>query len=171
MRGRTSLTMFPGMHLSENTFINIKNHSFTVTVRLGLTEARPNGVLLAQAGRFGGWATYLDRGVPVFTYNFLGTQQYRVRARRALRRTETEVVFDFAYDGGAIGSGGTVTIRAGGEEVGSGRIERTEGYAFSLDETADVGEDTATPVDAAYGFPPANAFRGGTIEGVTIEVR
>ena len=167
---RTSLTVFPGMHMTENSFINIKNRSFTVTAHLAIEGRRPNGVLLAQAGQFGGWATYLSRGVPVFTYNFLGTDIYRIRARRALRSTETEVTFEFVYDGDGRGKGGTVRIKVGDEVIGEGRVEQTQPNVFSADETIDVGEDLGTPVDSAYGPAPGNELQGAELERVTVEI-
>ena len=58
--------------------------------------------------------------------------------------------FDFEYDGGGIGRGGTGSLLVDGMEVAQGRIERTIPSRFSLDETFDVGEDTGTPVLEDY---------------------
>ncbi|GEM_PF-5925102 len=44
--------------LGENVFINIKNHSFTITADVDIPKASTNGVILAQEGRFGGWSLY-----------------------------------------------------------------------------------------------------------------
>lgn len=41
---------------------------------------------------------------------------------------------------------------------------------FSLDDTADTGTDTGTPVDEAYGEGERNAFNG-QIESVRIDVK
>lgn len=48
MRGRTSLTVYPGMiGMLENTFINIKNTSFTITAKLHTDDrAKANGTVL-----------------------------------------------------------------------------------------------------------------------------
>ena len=45
-----------------------------------------NGVILAQAGRFGGWSLYLKDGKPTYAYNFLGLQTYKVAATEAAAR-------------------------------------------------------------------------------------
>jgi arylsulfatase len=49
-----------------------------------------------------------------------------------------------------MGKGGTAAILINGKKVASTRIERTQGYIFSADETAGVGIDEATPVSTDY---------------------
>jgi fructose-specific component phosphotransferase system IIB-like protein len=46
-----------------------------------------------------------------------------------------------------------------GNKIGEGRVERTHPFAFSLDETADVGVDLGSPVSQDY-KPMDNAFTG-----------
>ena len=74
----------------------------------------------------------------------------------------------FAYDGGGVGKGGTVTLFTGDTKIGEGRVERTIPFMFSMDETADVGSDAASPVSPEYG-PTDNVFTG-TIEWVRIDL-
>jgi arylsulfatase len=57
---------------------------------------------------------------------------------------------EFAYDGGGLGKGGTVTLYVEGDKVGEGRVEGTVPMIFSADETADIGSDTASPVSDDY---------------------
>ena len=58
MAGRTTLTVYPGMvGMTENAFINIKNRSYTITAPVELADGNTNGVIIAQAGRFGGWTS------------------------------------------------------------------------------------------------------------------
>jgi hypothetical protein len=64
---------------------------------------------------------------------------------------------EFAYDGGGLGKGGTVTLYVDGEQVGQGRVERTHKFFFSMDETADIGSDAGAPVSEDYG-PRGNRF-------------
>jgi hypothetical protein len=66
---------------------------------------------------------------------------------------------EFAYDGGGIGKGGTVSLYVDGEQVGEGRVERTHAFFFSMDETADIGSDAGAPVSEDYG-PRDNHFNG-----------
>ena len=57
---------------------------------------------------------------------------------------------EFAYDGGGLGKGGTVTLYVDGDQAGEGRVDGTVPMVFSADETTDVGSDTATPVSDDY---------------------
>ena len=66
---------------------------------------------------------------------------------------------EFAYDGGGLAKGGTVSLYVDGDKVGEGRVDATEPMVFSGDETTDVGSDTATPVSDDYG-PRDSAFTG-----------
>ena len=151
MGDRTSLTLAAGMlGMSENVFINIKNRSHSITADVVIPEGGANGVILAQAGRFGGWSLYLKDGKPTYCYNFVGLQEYKVSAPQALAAGKATIRMNFDYDGGGIGKGGTATVMVNGEKVASGRIEHTQAMAFSGDETAGVGVDDATPVTTDY---------------------
>jgi hypothetical protein len=77
---------------------------------------------------------------------------------------------EFAYAGGPPGSGGTGTIFVNDKKVAEGKIANTLGYAFGIDETADVGLDEATPVTEDYPTGHANRFNG-RIRRITIELK
>jgi hypothetical protein len=170
MGDRTSLTLSPGMDsMSENVFINIKNRSYSVTADVEIPEGGANGVFLAQGGRFGGWSLYLKDGKPTYCYNFLGLQEFRVAAPKAVAPGKATIRMNFDYDGDGLGKGGTAAILVNGEKVASGRIERTQAMIFSADETAGVGKDDATPVTADY-KERDNAFTG-KISKVVVDVK
>jgi arylsulfatase len=170
MGDRTSLTLAAGMvGMSENVFINVKNRSFSIDAEVEVPEGGANGVILAQAGRFGGWSLYLKEGKPTYCYNFLGLQQFKVAAPQALAAGKATVRMNFDYDGGGIGKGGTATLLVNGGVAASGRIDRTQGMIFSADETAGVGVDDATPVTTDY-KKRDNAFTGRVLK-VTVDVK
>jgi arylsulfatase len=170
MGERTSLTLSQGMvGMSENVFINMKNRSFSIVADVEIPAGGANGVILAQAGRFGGWSLYLKDGQPTYCYNFLGLQEYKVSAAQALDSGKAAIRLNFDYDGGGIGKGGTATILVNGQQLASGRIERTQGMIFSADEGAGVGVDDATPVTADY-KERDNAFTGKIVK-VVIDVK
>ena len=172
MEGRTSLTLADGMTgMTENTFLNIKNRSLTITAEILVKEgAAANGIIIAQGGRFGGWALYVKDGVPAYDYNFLGMERYTVKASEKLKPGKYTVKFDFAYDGGGNGKGGMGTMTINGAKSGEGRIERTQPGIFSADETADVGIDLATPVVETIGAEQKSRFNGG-IPKVVVELK
>ncbi len=52
MAGRTSLTIYEGMTgLMENTFINVKNRSYTITAKVVIPNRNANGVIICQTGQ------------------------------------------------------------------------------------------------------------------------
>ena len=70
--------------MTENVFINVKNRSHSITAEVEIPKGGANGVILAQAGRFGGWSLYLKDGKPMYAYNFLGLKTYKVAALEVL---------------------------------------------------------------------------------------
>lgn len=150
LRGSSQL-LFSGMgRLSENSVVNIKNKSFSVTAEVTVPAAGAEGVVIAQGGRFGGWALYFREGRAVFVYNTLGIHQFTTRADRPLPAGSHQVRMEFAYDGGGLAKGGGVTLFYDGAEAGSGRVEATQPMVFSADETTDVGYDSGTGVSSEY---------------------
>ena len=171
MAGRTSLTLAEGMSgMMESVFINVKNRSKTITAEVDVPLGGGNGTLIAQGGRFGGWSLYVKDGVPAYGYNFLGLQQSAIAGTKPLPAGKSTIRFDFAYDGGGPGKGGTGTLSVNGEKVAEGRLERTQAGLFSADETADVGIDLGTPVVEAVGAEARSRFTG-RIPKLTVEVR
>lgn len=169
--GRTSLTLGQGMTgLMENAFLSVKNKSKTITAEIDVPASGANGSIIVQGGRFGGWSLYVKDGVPAYTYNFLGLTSQTVAASQPLPAGKSTVRFEFAYDGGGLGKGGTGTLFVNDKKVGEGRIDRTQPMIFSADETADVGIDLGTPVVEAIGAEHKSKFTG-TIAKVTVAVK
>jgi len=172
MEGRSTLILAEGMMgMSENTFINIKNRSLVITATLEIPQGTTgNGIIIAQGGRFGGWALYVKDGTLAYDYNFLGMERYTVASSEKLNHGKHSVKFDFVYDGGGIGKGGMGTLYIDGKQVGQSRIERTQPGIFSADETADVGIDLATPVVERIGAEHKSKFNG-RIPTVTVAIK
>lgn len=147
--------LFPGMkRLSENSVLDIKNRSFAVTAAIETpTDNKTNGVIVAQGGRFGGWALHVDEGRAKFVYNLLGMQEFVTEATEDLSPGSHQIRAEFAYDGGGLARGGTVTLYYDGRGVGTGRVETTQPLIFSADETTDIGDDYGMPVSSAYTGP------------------
>lgn len=171
MGGRTSLTLSEGMTgLLENVFISVKSRSKTVTAEVEVPASGANGIIIAQGGRFGGWALYVKDGVPAYDYNYLSLKRTTIAATKPLAPGKATIKFDFAYDGGGVGKGGKGTLFVNGEKVAESRIEQTQPGMFSADETADVGIDLGTPVVEAMGAEAKSRFTG-KIPKVTIDVK
>jgi arylsulfatase len=168
IKGKTQL-LFGGMgRLSENSVVNIKNKSHAVTAEITVPPSGAEGVILAQGGNIGGWALYAKGGKLKYCYNLMGIQYFYVESGAALPAGDLQVRMEFAYDGGGLGKGGTVTLYVGGKSVGSGKVGATAAMVFSADDGCDVGRDTGSPVSEDYG-PQGNAFNG-VIRGVQLSI-
>jgi len=157
MAGRPTLihgnsqVFFSGMgRLSENSVLNMKNKSFSVTANVTVPEEGADGVIIAQGGRFGGWAVHAKNGYLKFTYNVLGIHEFPVAAEQPIPSGDHQVRMEFAYDGGGLAKGGNVTLFYDGNQVGEGRVELTQPMIFSADETTDIGRETGTTVASDY---------------------
>jgi len=85
MGKRTSLTVYPGMiGLMENAFINTKNRSFSLTADVELPDDNANGVVICQAGRFGGWTLYMKAGKLHHEYNFFGLEHTNIASSKPI---------------------------------------------------------------------------------------
>jgi hypothetical protein len=104
----------------------------------------------------------------MYAYNFLGLKTYKIAGAMALPAGKATLRYEFTYDGGGLGKGGTGKLLVDGKEVADGKIERTQPFAFSADEGADVGMDNETPVTDDY-KEGDNKFTG-KIKKVVIEV-
>jgi arylsulfatase len=156
----TSQLFFPGMgRLSENSVVNIKNKSFSVTAEVDVPAGGAEGVIIAQGGRFGGWSVYVKNGCLTFVYNVLGIHEFPVEAESPIPEGTHQVRMEFAYDGGGLAKGGDVTLFVSGDQVGNGRVQMTQPMIFSADETTDIGYESGTTVTPDY-TPASSRFRG-----------
>jgi arylsulfatase len=167
--GGTSQLLFGGMNrLTENSVINIKNKSHSVTAQLNVPDSGAEGVIIAQGGAFAGWSLYAKEGKPVYCYNLLGLQRFKIEGDSQIPSGAHQVRMEFAYDGGGLAKGGTVTLYLDGNQVGQGRVEGTIPMIFSADETADLGSDTATQVSDDY--TASGSVFTGTVGWVQIDI-
>jgi arylsulfatase len=107
---------------------------------------------------------------PQFAYAFSNQPEhkYRVASDQPLAPGNHIIRVKFAYDGGGIGKGATATLLVDEKQVAEGRIPRTIGVRFSLDETFDVGQDTGTPVLEEYEAKMPFPFTGTLTKFVVV---
>jgi arylsulfatase A-like enzyme len=167
LAGRPSLiladtqTFYPGMRrMSENSTINIKNKSWTVDASASVPDGDTlRGVIIAQGGAYGGWSFYAHEGELRFAYNLLGIATDIVTSDAQVPSGDHDLRAHFAYDGGGLGKGGTVSLFVDDEKIGEGRVTRSIPFQFTFDETVDVGCDLASPVSPDY-QATGNEFSG-----------
>jgi arylsulfatase len=167
VKGQSQL-FFPGTgRVPEGAVVNVKNASFSVTAEVTLADDKAAGVIIAQGGRFGGWSLYAKEGRANFAYNYFGLETFRTQAEAPIAAGTHQIRVEFAYDGGGLGKGGTVTLYYDGQGVGRGRIPHTQPLAFSAEETTDVGQESGSLVTGDYA--EHNQFTG-RIQWVQIDV-
>ncbi len=168
IRGNSQI-LFGGMgRLSENSVVDIKNKSHAVTAEISVPASGAEGVIVCQGGNIGGWSLYAKDGKLKYCYNLIGVQHFFVESADRLPAGEHQVRMEFAYAGGGLGKGGTVTLYVDGQQVGQGAVGATAPMVFSADDGCDVGEDSGSPVSPDYG-PVGNAFTG-RIKGAQIAI-
>ena len=152
--GRKTFTYYAGVApIPEGSAPSLKNRSFSITANVEIPESGAEGVLLTQGGRFAGWGFFLEDSKPTYLYNFVNAERYVIQSPQKLHPGKSTIRFDFDYDGGAVGAGGTGKLFINEQQVAEGRIEKTVPYRLALDETFDVGRDTGTPVAETYQVP------------------
>ncbi|MGD2078356.1 MAG: arylsulfatase [Chloroflexota bacterium] len=159
--GRKTMTLYPGMtHLTENTVLNVKNRSHTITAEVEIPEGGASGVIIAQGGRFAGWSLYVKDGAPKYVHNWFDSDYYYVGGESKLPTGTVNIRYHFTFEGNAPGGGGTGELYVNDEKVAEGRIDKTVPFIFSADETLDVGGDLALPVTDDYPEGASNQFSG-----------
>jgi arylsulfatase A-like enzyme len=162
--GRKSMTVYPGMiGITENAFINVKGVHYTVTAEVELADAKTSGVIIAQAGFFGGWTLYMKDGVPRHEYNFFGLERTNIGGDSPLPPGKHTIQYEFIPDSPKPGSGGKAILRVNGKTVAEAHVPKTQPFMFSADEGVDVGLDAETNVSPDY-RQNNNAFTGRIIK-------
>ena len=165
----SSQILFGNMgRLSENSVLNLKNKSHSVTAEIVVPTTGAEGVIVAQGGNAGGWSFYAKGGKLKYCYNFVGIHQFYAESSDALPPGEHQVRMEFAYAGGGLGKGGVATLYVDGKKVGEGNIGATQPIVFSADDGCDVGVDNGAPVSPDYGAR-GNGF-SGQIKGVQLAI-
>jgi len=140
---------------------SILNNDYNITAEVTVPKSGAEGMIVTLGGRFGGYALYLLKGKPVFSYNLLNLERYRweggVGSRDvfgdALKPGKHTIVFDFKYDGPGPGKGGTGVLTVDGSQVARKAIPHTIPFLMTIDQTFDIGNDTRTTVDDSYKLP------------------
>src|SRR4029450_9176692 len=104
--GRKSLTVYAGMTgMLENAFINVKGVRHTVTAEVELNDDKTNGVIIAQAGYFGGWVVYMKDGRPHHEYNWFALERTNIAGDTALAPGKHTIGYEFIPDAAKPGTG------------------------------------------------------------------
>jgi len=145
------LVYFPGgKGKQETSGPNIANKSHTIAAYVD----RPgDGVLVAAGGAEGGYSLFVRDGKPIYEYNCLGQNRYRLTSSEILPSRRSAIRVEFRYEGAGSAKGGNVTMFLNDRIVAEGRVGMTNPPSASFKEKFDVGLDTGSPVSDQYVAP------------------
>jgi len=165
---KTFIYNTPLVALPEGSAPDLKNKSFTITAEVEIPSDGGDGMIFTQGGITAGWGFYLLKGKLVGLHNYIGLERYRAVSTENVPTGKVTMTFDFKYDGGGMGKGGTITLLANGKKLGEARVDKTAGFKYSLYEGQDIGEDSGSPVD--FDYTPPFKFTG-KIRKVTLDLK
>lgn len=169
MGDRKSLTLYEGMTgIMENVFINNKTKNYTIVADVELEDNSTDGVIISQAGRFGGWSLYMKAGKVYHDYNFFGLEHTNIASSKAVDAGKHQIKYEFIIDEVKPGAGGKCILYVDDQKVAEGQIPKTQPFVYSGDEGVDVGTDNETNVTNDY-KEGDNEFTG-KINKVTVNI-
>jgi arylsulfatase len=156
---------------------SLLNTSYAITADIDVPQGGAEGVIVGEGGRFYGYALYLLKGKPVFTYNLLDIRRTRWEGAEALAPGRHTIEYAFKYEGlgeatlaynssSGVGRGGTGTLKVDGKVVSTQKQEGSLPLVKPLDIAFDIGLSSANPVDDHDYKVPFNFT--GKINKVTI---
>jgi arylsulfatase len=149
----------------------IVGRSYAIEAHAHVPEDGAEGVLVAFADFFGGFALWIDaQGYLHHTYQFLGVETYRQSSTRPIPTGDVTLTMLFEADEARPGTGGDVTLLVDGEKVGEGRIPQTISLIFTTYAGMDVGRDNGEVVDLDYEDRAPYAFTG-TVDRVVFDLK
>lgn len=153
--GRAFYTFYQGSgHLYDATAPRTVNRSYEFRAYVVIPPGGANGVLVAHGGSACGYSLFLKDGKPTYTYNFFQREVTTLASPQPLPEGAATIQLRFEYEGGGAGKGAMAVLLVNGGEVDRRRIPRTVPFAYSFQETFDVGEDSSSPVgDYRSPFP------------------
>ena len=126
-----------------------------------------NLVARSQGGRFAGYGLFVKDGKLVYHYNLAGVERFNIESDKPLPKGKVKLQAVYKTDADKPFAGADVTLFAGDEQIGKGRVEKSIPNRVTLDETLDIGFDTGTPVTDSYQTP----FKfTGQLSSVTIDL-
>lgn len=129
----------------------LNNKSFTLTAETNISKPA-EGVLFSSGGWSAGISFYIQNNILQFVYNN-GVEKTYISAKKPLSTGKLQLKFEFKYDGGQTGAGGTGILYVNNEKVGEGRIEKTLKAALGNYESIEIGKDLVSPVTEKYKIP------------------
>jgi arylsulfatase A-like enzyme/uncharacterized membrane protein len=149
----------------------VTGRSYAIEAELEVPQGGAEGVIVANADFIGGWALWVDdKGLLNHTYSFLGVEAYKQVSTKPIPTGDVSVKMLFEADESKPGSGGNVTLWAGGEQIGEGRLDKTIPMLATSYAGMDVSRDNGLVVDLAYEDKAPYEFTG-TVKKVVFDLK
>jgi arylsulfatase len=150
--------------------VNIIQRSFDIAAEIEVRDRTVEGVLFAQGSHIGGHTLYVKDGRVHYVYNWLGDVQQKLSSDRPLEpgKHTVSVSFEVQKHDRDRSPRGPARLSIDGMEVASEEFKTQPGF-FGLEGVVTVGRDVGRPASDDYESP--DAFRGGVVERVTVEVQ
>src|SRR6185436_15858825 len=121
----------PIVALPEGSAPDLKNKSFTITAEVTIPTGGAEGMIFTQGGITSGWGFYVQKGKLIGMHNYIDSKRFRVVSTGNVPTGKVTLAMVFEYDGGGMSKGGTITLLANGQSIGTGRVENTAGFKYS----------------------------------------
>jgi arylsulfatase A-like enzyme len=166
---KTSYTYYPGaVRIPEGSAPHTSNRSYTITAEVEIPSSGAEGPICAIGGSSSGWSLYIKDRHLVYCYNRLSKRIYIRSTKEVPTGKKVKLRYQFEKTGQEkFGAGGIGRLYIDGEKVGEGQIPRTVKFRYSLDESFDIGLDSASAVSEEY---KSRAEFTGRIEKVVIDL-
>jgi arylsulfatase A-like enzyme len=169
---RLRYVYYPGTSaVPEGVAVSIRGRSYKIAANVDITDADAAGVIFAHGSRFGGHSLFIKEKKLYYVYNFLGIKPEQTFV------SDTEIKpgkYTFGVEFTRTGAGdhgsneGTTKLYIGDKVVAQGKM-KTQPAKFTLSgDGLCVGWDSGDAVSELYKAPAR--FKGGTIQGVAIDV-
>ena len=151
--------------------------SHRLTAVVDFPDRAPEGVIVAEGGRYSGFSLYVKDGKLIYESNVYGTIHQKLVASGPLPKGKVQIVYEYAADPSKLTgiaallapkvTSGTGRLFIGDKKVGETHFAETGAFRSSINDTFDVGENSGSPVSRDYASPfPFN----GKVERITIDL-
>ena len=132
MDARSTPSTRASTHLYDAVAPGTRNRTHTLTAYVDIPEHGAEGVIVADGGIAAGYALYVKDGRATYTYSYFRRTITTITAPNRLRAGRAVISVHFAYDGGGIGKGATVTLTVDGVEAGQARLAQSVPIVYSV---------------------------------------
>jgi arylsulfatase len=159
--------------IPEQQAVNIRNRSYSIGALVDIPAPGAEGVLFAHGARFGGHALYVKDGRLHYVYSFVGMFEQKIDGSEDIPTGE-DLILSASFDKDGEDPPGVATgilsLYHGDKKVGEGRIKTQPGFFSLAGEGLCVGRDSGEAVTDDYPGESPNAFTGGTIKRLAVDV-